>query len=204
MLPLRPMTLPSIGSVSDSISLAPFVQHTPRLLARARAILGSEDLARDAVQEALLLCWQQPQLPADPCAWLMRTVAHRALHHSRTRSRARRYEQLRAAEQHECDESCNPAISQDRGELAALLWRALDELPAPFRLAFVQFELEGLSYAQIALSERIPVGTVRSRIARARIALRVRLEPQLAPDPWCLDCARERYESPPMRRRRAR
>jgi len=169
----------------------PFVQHTPRLLATARAILGSEDLARDAVQETLVSCWQQRCMPADPCAWMLRTVVHRALHHSRTRSRARRHESCAATLRHECDESCDPARDKDRGELGALIAKALASLPQSSRRAFVLFELEGLDYAAVGARERIPIGTVRSRLARARIALRERLGRELAKDPWCLDCARD-------------
>lgn len=185
----------SIHDSSASLAAAafdPFVQHTPRLLATARAILRSEDLARDAVQEALVSCWQQQRMPADPCAWMLRTVVHRALHHSRTRSRSRRHEGFAAGLRHECDESCDPAHERDRGELGALIAKALAALAPCSRRAFVLFELEGLDYAAVGARERIPIGTVRSRLARARIALRERLGKELAGDPWCLDCARER------------
>jgi len=52
------------------------------------------------------------------------------------------------------------------------LKRALEELPATFREVFVLLELEGLSYRQIAEVQGIPVGTVMSRLARARHRLR--------------------------------
>src|SRR4029077_10054592 len=49
-----------------------------------------------------------------------------------------------------------------------LLRQALEELPAEFREAIVLRELEGLSYKQIAEVAEIPLGTVMSRLARAR------------------------------------
>jgi len=52
------------------------------------------------------------------------------------------------------------------------LKRALEELPATFREVFVLLELDGLSYRQIAEMQGIPVGTVMSRLARARHRLR--------------------------------
>jgi len=55
------------------------------------------------------------------------------------------------------------------------LKRALVRLPATYRVPFVMFALDGLSYAEIALSLRIPVGTVMSRIHRAREGLKTRL-----------------------------
>ena len=186
------MSIPHSAAALSATAFDPLVQHTPRLLATARAILGSEDLARDAVQEALVSCWQQPRMPSDPCAWMLRTVVHRALHHSRTASRARRHERFAATLRHECDESCDPAQGKDRGELGALIANALACLPPGSRRAFVLFELEGLDYAAVGARERIPIGTVRSRLARARSALRERLGQELARDPWCLDCARDR------------
>jgi RNA polymerase sigma-70 factor (ECF subfamily) len=50
--------------------------------------------------------------------------------------------------------------------------RALDALPPEFRAVVVLVDLEGLSYAEAAQVLRCPVGTVRSRLHRARLALR--------------------------------
>jgi RNA polymerase sigma-70 factor (ECF subfamily) len=59
----------------------------------------------------------------------------------------------------------------DREELAA----ALDELPEEFRLALLMFYFEGLSYQQIAEQLQVPIGTVMSRLSRAKEHLRRRL-----------------------------
>lgn len=56
-------------------------------------------------------------------------------------------------------------------ELAAAIQKSLAALPAPLREAFEQREQEGLSYAEIAQHQQVPVGTVRSRIHRAREAI---------------------------------
>lgn len=53
-------------------------------------------------------------------------------------------------------------------ELAGAIQKSLDALPEPLRDAFVQREQDGLSYAEIAQHQQVPVGTVRSRIHRAR------------------------------------
>jgi RNA polymerase sigma-70 factor (ECF subfamily) len=55
------------------------------------------------------------------------------------------------------------------------LWEHLRQLAPEFRVALVLFEIEGMAYEEIAKIERIPVGTVRSRLARARQQLRARL-----------------------------
>ena len=53
---------------------------------------------------------------------------------------------------------------------------ALARLPLKLRVAVVLRDVEGLSYEEIARVERLPLGTVRSRIARGREALRAALE----------------------------
>lgn len=60
-------------------------------------------------------------------------------------------------------------------QLAARIWRALDGLPFDQRSAIVLREIDGLSYEEISYSLGIAVGTVKSRLARAREALRAQL-----------------------------
>jgi RNA polymerase sigma-70 factor (ECF subfamily) len=57
--------------------------------------------------------------------------------------------------------------------------RAIDRLPEDLRTAIVLRELEGLSYEEIAASMNCPIGTVRSRIFRAREAIAEELRPLL-------------------------
>ena len=64
-------------------------------------------------------------------------------------------------------------------ELAATVRRAMDELPEDLRIAISLRELEGLSYEEIARAMDCPVGTVRSRIFRARAAIDRHLKPLL-------------------------
>jgi RNA polymerase sigma-70 factor (ECF subfamily) len=58
--------------------------------------------------------------------------------------------------------------------------RAIQELPVDFREVIVLRELEGLSYKEIAAVVGIPIGTVMSRLARARERLLAVLEPSAA------------------------
>ena len=57
-------------------------------------------------------------------------------------------------------------------QIAELLTQALEELPPAFREVLVLLELEGLSYKEIAEVLGVPIGTVMSRLARARHRLR--------------------------------
>lgn len=61
------------------------------------------------------------------------------------------------------------------GMLGQEIEDALQDIPEVFRIAVVLSDLEGLSYDEIAVAMEVPVGTVRSRIARGRAALRERL-----------------------------
>jgi RNA polymerase sigma-70 factor (ECF subfamily) len=64
-------------------------------------------------------------------------------------------------------------------EIAETVQGALDDLPDDLRTAIVLRELEGLSYEEIATAMDCPIGTVRSRIFRAREAIDKRLRPLL-------------------------
>ena len=61
-------------------------------------------------------------------------------------------------------------------ELADRLWRALDRLPFDQRTAVVLREIDGLSYEDIAYSLNVTLGTVKSRLTRARQTLRAVLQ----------------------------
>lgn len=66
-------------------------------------------------------------------------------------------------------------------EIARTVQGALDELPEELRTAIVLREFEGMSYEEIANAMSCPIGTVRSRIFRAREAIDKRLRPLLEP-----------------------
>ena len=64
-------------------------------------------------------------------------------------------------------------------EIRNVVERAMEQLPEDLRTAIVLRELEGLSYEEIAEAMDCPVGTVRSRIFRAREAIDRKLKPLL-------------------------
>jgi RNA polymerase sigma-70 factor (ECF subfamily) len=66
-----------------------------------------------------------------------------------------------------------------KDEIEALIAKAIEELPDDLRTAIILRELEGLSYEEIAQTMDCPIGTVRSRIFRARDAIDARLKPLL-------------------------
>lgn len=70
----------------------------------------------------------------------------------------------------------DPAAMLERSELEAALHRAIVELPDERRIVVVLRDLEGLAYEEIAVALELPVGTVRSRLHRARMDLKEKLE----------------------------
>jgi len=76
-------------------------------------------------------------------------------------------------------DSNTPESELEGKEIAATVNRAMDALPPDLRTAITLREIEGLSYEEIASAMNCPVGTVRSRIFRARDAIAAELRPQL-------------------------
>lgn len=167
---------------------ADLAAHLDRCLRTARAIAASEDLARDAVQEAVILFWTAESVPADARGWLVRTTAHRALHHSRCHARRARREESVAASRTELDPSFDPRRMLETRELGVEIVRAIRALPDEYRRVFELYEIGGLDYDAIAARLGVPPGTVRSRLHRARVDLRRRLQTWVEFDPDCALC----------------
>jgi RNA polymerase sigma factor (sigma-70 family) len=143
----------------------------PRAHAVARRLLGCDHLAHDAVQEAMLAFWREPIVPADPPGWLVSAVRFRARHLRRTLQRRQRHEHGAAThcELHAgCDSPLHHAYAHELGQR---LDGALAQLPAEQRTAFQLYVETGLDYRGVASRLALPVGTVRSRLHRARQAL---------------------------------
>jgi RNA polymerase sigma-70 factor (ECF subfamily) len=157
--------------------------HIPRMVRLARRFVGSEDLAWDVVQESLLALWQTPTPPSDMRPWLSRTVIHRALHIRRTLRRRWHYEERAGAAVAADAPVRDPAEELTLQGLRVQLRLAVSRLPLDQLRAFGLREIEGLEYAEIARRLGVPVGTIRSRLARARDALRTALgAAERAPD----------------------
>jgi RNA polymerase sigma-70 factor, ECF subfamily len=77
------------------------------------------------------------------------------------------------------DMSHAPETLVGRKELGAHIQAALAKLPPKLRSAVILHDVEGLAYEEIAVAEGIPLGTVKSRIFNARVALREHLRPYL-------------------------
>jgi RNA polymerase sigma-70 factor (ECF subfamily) len=143
----------------------------------ARWLGRSEADAEDVVQEAMLRAWRafDARREPDAKAWLLAIVRNCA---SSLHRREQRRGQVPLPEEHEPDAAALVAPSGDPEGAAAQLdeqrvvRRLLTELPEEQREVLVLRELEELNYREIAAVINVPIGTVMSRLARARGALK--------------------------------
>jgi len=109
--------------------------------------------------------------------WIYRvTVNHCRSRLSRRRPPSSSLDDPMAARHEPRSEEADPERRASASEQGRRIAAALARLPVRFRIPVVLRDVEGLAYGEIARILRIPVGTVRSRIARARESLRVELE----------------------------
>lgn len=135
----------------------------------ARWLVRHDQDAEDVVQEAFLRALQFFRgFQGDSArAWLLQIVRNTCytwLARHRAAPAATSAEMLEDVPAIETTPEAQFALKEDR----QLLMRAIAALPVEFREAIVLRELEGLSYKEIARIAEIPLGTVMSRLARAR------------------------------------
>ncbi|MET4078682.1 RNA polymerase sigma factor [Janibacter sp. UYMM211] len=139
----------------------------PRLVGELTVVAGSRSSAEDCANEAftrLVLHWNKVSKHDSPVAWL-RTVGYRLAVDEHRRSR-------RQTPTSEATDGAGPFSQQStRHEI----WQAIQNLPAAQREVVVLRAVHDLTDAQIAEDLAVPVGTVKSRLFRARQTLRTRL-----------------------------
>lgn len=149
----------------------PLIDHIPALRRYARALTGDAWLADDLVQDTLeRACskWRLWTAGSDLRAWLF-TLMHN-IFANQVRSTVRR---AAAGTPVDADEVAHELIAEDTGTTQALdLQRCLLRLPDEQRAVLLLVCLEDLSYADVARITAVPVGTVMSRLSRARTRLR--------------------------------
>ncbi len=157
----------------------------------ACCILRDEAAADDAAQEAFISAYRAlgDFRGGSFRAWLMRIVVNACYDQLRLR---RRRSAVLWSDCEALDEEANPRLVDhaespeervQRGELAALLERAMVGLPQDQRLVLVLADWLEYTYEEIAAALNMPLGTVKSRLARARARMRTALlaEQELLP-----------------------
>jgi RNA polymerase sigma-70 factor, ECF subfamily len=141
-------------------------------------LLGSTNDAEDVVQDTYVRAWSSLDELRDPAAvvaWLLRIARNLA------RDRMRWYRRRRAEALDDLSPDIQPRLATPAGrradellisaEVRASVQKALHAVAAKHRVVLLLREVDGMSYDEIAATLGIPVGTVESRLHRARKAL---------------------------------
>lgn len=150
----------------------------------AYRILGEAALAEDATQEAFLSAFRKLRSYRGGSfrAWVLRIVTNASYDELRRQKRrpALSLEEIGGDADGPDDPGEffapsgeeGPEQAAERSELARALTNCLQNLPAEFRVVAVLIDVQGFDYAEAAAVVNKPVGTVKSRLARARARLR--------------------------------
>jgi RNA polymerase sigma-70 factor, ECF subfamily len=146
----------------------------PRLTRYARVltrdVVAADDLVQDSLARAFgkIHLWKQG---TDLRAWLFTILHHQHVSHTRRDARQRAGVEL---------QKCHPGLTLPPDQTLRLelrdLERALAKLPEEQRSVILLVGLEGMGYDEVASLGNLPVGTVRSRVARGRESLRMMTE----------------------------
>ncbi|NQX11527.1 sigma-70 family RNA polymerase sigma factor [Microbacteriaceae bacterium VKM Ac-2855] len=165
------------ASAGDSRAFTTLVRrHTGLLRAVARRALGSSADVDDVVQETFLAAWHHADSVIDGTSiagWLVTTA------------RRKSYDRLRSAESRRRADLADdeillsthglPDISAHHSSLASDTRRALESMPLRQRRCWELFEIDRLSYREIADALELSESTVRGLLARSRNSLRIAL-----------------------------
>ncbi|HLO32863.1 MAG TPA: sigma-70 family RNA polymerase sigma factor [Anaerolineales bacterium] len=156
------------------------------LFAIALRLLNDEDAAADAVQEALISAFRRfHTFRGDSLrSWLARVVVNACYDELRRKRRQHSVplEQFNAeGDEIETsywlvDAQADPELQFEASELGTAIQDGLDKLPVVYRLMLVLVDMQGLSYEEAASAAGVPVGTVKSRLARARLQMQKSLQ----------------------------
>jgi RNA polymerase sigma-70 factor (ECF subfamily) len=164
-------------------------RHNQRLYRVARAIVRDDTEAEDVLQEAYLSAFAhlaQFRGDASLATWLTRIVVNKA---TDRRQRADMMLPLDALDKFERpDVTVTPDLAAEldpertaaRSQIRALLERAIDNLPEPFRVVFVMRMVEQLDTKETASALGLREETVKTRLHRAKALMREQLQPTLA------------------------
>jgi RNA polymerase sigma-70 factor (ECF subfamily) len=172
-------------ATGDEVACAELVAaHQRMVYGLAFNLLGNRDDALDLSQDVFLRVFRTLSTFRGQSAlrtWIYRIVVNQARNRQRWWRRRRRADQvslddyLRNFGEPEARQDILPDRLLASKETAAKIWQAMDRLPFDQRIALILREVNGLRYDEIAYSLDVAIGTVKSRLTRARQALRAEL-----------------------------
>ena len=148
----------------------------------ALRILGDEDLAADATQEAFLSAFRSITSFRGGSfkAWLMRTVTNACYDELRRQKRRPSVPLEPETDDGEemdsprwlADPDMSPEQKAEADEVEHAIQHCLNNLPVEFKTVVVMADIQGMDYSEVAIAVHVPLGTIKSRLARARLRLR--------------------------------
>ena len=178
------------ASGDDSAFTELVAEHQRMVVQLAMNLLGDRDEAMDLSQDVFIRVFRtigQFRGQSALRTWIYRIAVNQARNRHRFWRRRRRGDQvsldahIEAHGDFRCGVECGPDRILAQKELAVRLQAALDALPFDQRTAIILREVDGLSYDEIAFSLGVAVGTVKSRLTRARQTLRTGLREARTP-----------------------
>jgi RNA polymerase sigma-70 factor (ECF subfamily) len=162
-------------------------RHQARIFNLARALVGEDAEAEDLAQDTFVRAWRAIRRFRGESTfrtWLYRVAINVIRGHLAARARKRivwgwwRHDTF--GERTIPLEAVDPADMEADAMRREFIDRALAALPVDQRVAVTLRDIEGLDYREIAVALGVPIGTVMSRISRARARLRPLLAPLMA------------------------
>lgn len=148
----------------------------------ALRILSDEELAADASQEAFISAFRSISTFRGGSfkAWILRTVTNACYDELRRQKRRPTTALEPETDDGEemdsprwlADTSMTPEQKNEADELEHAIQHCLNALPVEFRTVVVMADIQGLDYVEVATIVHVPLGTIKSRLARARLRLR--------------------------------
>jgi RNA polymerase sigma-70 factor, ECF subfamily len=160
-----------IAKHADDSFEAAVARHTPALREAARRLTGSLDEADDLVQDAVMRAWtfwDRFEPGSNARAWLHRILVNTFINAYRKRRRERELFRQAGEEARREAHTATDFRSAQRDGLGDEVGAALGALPAEFRAVVELVDLGDLSYREVAGELSCPIGTVMSRLHRAR------------------------------------
>jgi RNA polymerase sigma-70 factor (ECF subfamily) len=154
------------------------IRFQDRLLNFVGRIVTDRETSEEIVQETFLRVFNQ-KMSYTPQYAVSTWIYTIALNLGRSELRKRKLRRFISLDflKEESDMELADTTIQKMDGLAPVLQQAIEKLPQEYKTAFILCDIQRLPYQQIAEVMRVPVGTVKSRINRARSILREKLKP---------------------------
>ena len=193
VLSLSDEDLMARAALDDTRAFTELVRrYQTRVIHLVSRLLNDREVSEDIAQEVFVrvhLHRKNYRTGSKFSTWLFTIAANLAKNEMRRRKRRRNWtsldemqETLKDASLQFADKKSNREDDLEHEQLSDVVGEAIAALPDRYRIALVLRDIEGLAYEEIGLALKIPGGTVRSRINRARLMLKRKLEPWLRRD----------------------